>query len=49
MGAYHDKNGLSGAIKYLGQRPKIVVPVNVPWGVSASLPTGCIRETPPFH
>jgi len=37
-GTYHDKNGLSGTVKYLGQGPKIIVSINVPLNVSV-LPT----------
>jgi NAD(P)H-hydrate repair Nnr-like enzyme with NAD(P)H-hydrate epimerase domain len=41
-GTYHDKNGFSGTVKYLGQRPKVVVSIDVPSGASVSQPSRVI-------
>lgn len=41
---YHDKNGFSGTVKYLGQRPKVIVSIDVPSGVSVSRPSRAIQK-----
>lgn len=47
--AYHDEDSFSGIVKYLGQCPEVVVPINMPQRTSVPLPGEAIWKYSPFH